>query len=81
MSDQVERAQRIYDTMHSAGWRDISAMLNEAAREPEDELYEIMAKKPDTLTGKTALKYAIKAKALRDFMESLQDIVKILNPK
>lgn len=65
--------------MHTPGWRDIAAILEAEAKEPEDELYEIMAKKPDSLTGKTALKYAIKAKALRDFMEILQDEVKLAN--
>lgn len=79
MSDQINRARRIDETMRTPGWRDIAAMLNAQAKEPEDELYEIMSKKPDSLTGKTALKYAIRARALRDFMESLQDEIKLLS--
>ncbi len=74
----MESARRIQETMHTPGWKDIASMLNAQAKEPEDELYEIMAKKPDTLTGKAALKYAIRARALRDFMESLQDEVNLL---
>lgn len=78
MSAQLERAQRLQEMMHTAGWLDLVSMLNAQAKEPEDELYEIMSKKPDSLTGKTALKYAIRARALRDFMESLMDEVKLL---
>lgn len=74
----MDRARRIQETMDTPGWVDIAAMLDEQAREPKDELYEIMAKKPDTLTGKAALKYAIRAKALCDFKESLQDEVRQL---
>ena len=73
------RGERIMQTMHTPGWLDIEAMLNEQASGPESELCEIMAKRPDTLTGKTALKYAIKARALRDFMESLKDEVRLTN--
>ena len=75
----MSRAERIRDTMHTPGWQDIAAMLNEQAQEPQDELWEIMAKRPDTLTGRTALKFAIKSKALREFYESLQDELKKAN--
>lgn len=78
MSEQLDRARRLQEMMRTPGWLDLVAMLNAQAKEPEDELYEIMAKKPDSLTGKTALKYAIKARSLRDFMESLQDEIKLL---
>lgn len=67
--------------MQTPGWVDILSMLEEQAREPEAELYEIMAHKPDTLTGKTALKYAIRAKALREFKASVEDEIRILEPK
>lgn len=81
MSEQMDRAKRLQDMMYTPGWRDLETMLNEQAKEPEDELYEIMSKKPDTLTSKTALKYAIRSRALRDFMESLKDEVKLLDGK
>ena len=68
-----ERAQRIKEFIGSQVGHEILAMMDEAAKEPEDELYEIMAKKPDSLTGRTAIKYAVRAKALRDFKESLLD--------
>lgn len=74
-----ERAQRIQDTMHTPGWHDIAAMLNEQAQEMQDALLVIMADRPDSLTDKTSLKYAIRLKALRDFYESLQDEVKKVN--
>ena len=68
-----ERAQRIKEFIGSQVGYEILAMLDEQAKEPQDELWEIMAKKPDSLTGKTALKYAIKSKALNDFKDSLLD--------
>ena len=79
MSDKLDRATRIHATMQTGGWRDISGMLIEQAKESEDKLTNMMAKSPDTLTGKTALKYAIRANALRDFLESLLDEVNLLH--
>lgn len=69
-----EKAQRMKEFLGSQVGHELIAMLDEQAKEPEDELYQIMAKKPDTLTGKTALKYAIRAKALRDFKQELHDL-------
>lgn len=65
----------------STGGRVLRDMLVEQAMEPQSELYEIMARRPDTLTGKTALKYAIRSKALSDFIELVDDEVKILAQK
>lgn len=69
-----EKAQRIKEFLGSQVGHEVIAMLDEMAKEPECELYEIMAKRPDSLTGKTALKYAIRAKALRDFKQELYDL-------
>lgn len=76
-----ERAQRIREFLGSQVGHEIMAILDEMAREPKDELWEIMAKKPDTLTGKTALKYAIRSKALTDFKEALADEARAATPK
>lgn len=79
MSEQMERAHRLKDMTFTPGWRDVVAMLNDEAKGAESELVEIMATRPDTLTGKSALKYAIRARALRDFMEMITDEVRLLD--
>lgn len=79
MSAVDERAMRIRDTMGTPGWRDIEAMLNEQAKEPLDELYEIMVHKTGTVTGAGAHMRAGKAKGLIAFKESLLDEVKKAN--
>lgn len=78
MSEATDRAQRIRETMGTAGWREILAILDERIREPKDRLYAIMGRKPEDLTGKTALKLAIRAKALEDFKEEVLDTQKLL---
>lgn len=76
----VEAAAEIQSTLNSPGWRHIEAMLDEQAQEPKDELYEIMSRKPDTLTGKGAIRLASRASALKDFKESVYSRLKILIP-
>ena len=78
MSDRANRFRYFLD---SEVGQEVIALLDSEAKEPEDELYEIMSKKPDTLTGKTALKFAIRAKALRDFKETLLDVARKADPK
>ncbi len=75
-----DEAAEIQATMHSPGWRYIEAMLDEQAREPQDELFQIMSKRPDTLTGKSAMRLAAKCAALKDFKESVYGRLSILLP-
>jgi hypothetical protein len=75
---QIDRARRIAATMSSDGWGDVVEMLNTQAQESADTLLDLMGRKPDTLTGKTAIKLASRRAALLDFMESLTDEVKLL---
>ena len=76
--NQLERAQRIRETLGTAGWRDISAMLAEQEAEPREELYAIIGRRPDTLTGKSAVRLAARSAALKDFRESIEDTQKLL---
>ena len=78
LSDEERQALR--DCWYSYGGTILRRMLSEQAQEPKDELWAIMASKPDTLTGKSALKLAMRSKALHQFAESVQDEVKLLNP-
>ena len=80
MTEQFEEAVQIQATMETPGWAHIMAMLDEQATEPKDELYEIMSRKPDTLTGKSAIRLASRCAALKDFKESIFDKLKILIP-
>lgn len=74
-----ETAERLRYVLQSPGWADIEQMIDEEIKENRDELLHIMAKKPDSLTGKTALKYAIRASALEDLKEQILDSQKVLS--
>ncbi len=78
---QRERSEQLAAAMEHPGWSVAMSMLQEQATEAKEELWALMASKPDELTGKKALKLAIRAKALFDFRESLIDEVKILLPQ
>lgn len=69
------------DAWLSYGGRLLVKILDEMAQEPKDELWEIMSRKPDTLTGKSAIKLAVRSKALRDFKETVDDTILSLNPQ
>lgn len=73
-----EVAERIKYVLQSQGWVDIQQMMDDEIKENRDELQHIMAKRPDTLTGKTALKYAIRASAIEDLKEQILGSQKIL---
>ena len=76
-----DRALRVNDTMNTPGWLDIIQMLDEMSQAPKDELFEIMVNKPETLTGRTAIAKANRAKGLIEFKEELYALVAPLNPK
>ena len=77
---QVDRAHRIQATMMTPGWQDILAMIDEQMLAPKERLYEILASKPEALTGRIAIGLAARSAALRDLKESLEDELKILIP-
>jgi hypothetical protein len=67
----TETALRIYSTMTTQGWGDIMA---------KDSLYAQMVARPETVTGRKALIMAGGIRALNDFRDSLQDVVKRVVP-
>lgn len=73
-----DRARRIKETMGTPGWVDIAAMLAEQIQEPQSALMEIIAKRPDTLTGRKSVSLAARSRALIDFRESIEDTQKLL---
>ena len=75
-----DRANRILETMGTPGWRDIESILNDMAKEPQDDLIEMMVRKPESLTGRIAIAKANRAKALIEFKQELYDLVAPLNP-
>lgn len=80
MSEQTDRAQEIQHTLSTAGWRHIEAIRSSLSNDAREELFELMARKPDTLTGKVALKLAIRSKALSDLKEAIEAELTILIP-
>jgi hypothetical protein len=62
------------------GWGDLSKSLSDSVNDYTDKLLDLMDNKPDTLTGKTAIKYAARRKALITFFEDLRDEVRINAP-
>lgn len=76
----VATASRIQNTMSTPGWQDIIFMLREKKADYKESLFKIMATKPDTLTGKTAIRYAASARALEEFEQVLDDAIQILVP-
>lgn len=74
----MERAQRIRETMGTAGWQDIAATLDDLINETETEFKALLARSPEKINLKVAQKYAVRAKAFEDFRESLRDSLKPL---
>ena len=81
MSQDHGRANRIHYTMRTEGWPDILAILDEMAKTPQDELYELMVRKPETLTGRIAIAQANRAQGLIEVREDLYALVAPLNPR
>ena len=69
----MDRARRIKEFLQSQVGVEIIAMLDEQAKEPLDELYEIMIHRPGTAMGEIAHTKAGAANGLRKFKESLLD--------
>lgn len=81
MTTQQDQAQRIQATINTPGWLDIVRLLDEMAASSKDDLFEIMTKRPEKLTGRIAIAKANRADALIEFKEELYALVAPLNPK
>ena len=64
--------------MGTSGWQDISAILDELIQETEADFSALLAREPEKINLRTAQKYAVRAKALNDFRESIEDTQKLL---
>ena len=74
----LARAQRIRETIGTAGWQDILAIHQEKLTESREDFFNLMSSKPETMNLKAAARYAVRAKALEDFRESIEDTQKML---
>lgn len=81
MSDQMAQDLRIWDTLQTSGWQDIRGIVMGMIAEEQDALLHAMGRKPDTLTGKVAIKHAARRLALMDFLETLDDKMRLLESK
>ncbi len=67
----MEQAIAIKNLLGNEAINALWEILEEMAQDHTNELLSIIAKRPDTLTGKTAVKLAARAQALRDFKEAV----------
>lgn len=78
--NQMERARQIQATMETPGWVHIASLFAEHISLPKDELFEIMAARPESVTGKAAFMRAGRSKGCSDLLEAIKDELKILLP-
>ncbi len=74
----TDRAQRIQHTLNTPGWVDICDLIDNGILEAQNQIFDLMLRTPDKLTGKAAIKIAAKARALKDLREDIEDSIKIL---
>lgn len=77
---RTDRAARIQATINTPGWSDIASLVNELIRGAKDEAFQILKSRPESMTGRTAIRLSSRAGALEDLLESIEDEVKILQP-
>ena len=73
-----DAALRLRDTMNSAGWPDMVTLLDGMISYEQEAVMDAMASRPDTLTGKAAIRHASRAKALKDFKQEILDSQQLL---
>lgn len=78
---RIDRAARIQATVNTPGWSDISDLVNELIRGAKDEVFQILKSRPESMTGRTAIRMSSRAGALEDLLESIEDEIKILQPQ
>ena len=75
-----DAAKRIAETITTPGWGDIVKILDTMASESQTKVLHMMSVDPEKLTGKVAIRYASRARALHDLKEAVYDASKILIP-
>jgi len=76
-----EAADRIRYVLQSSGWQDIQKLIDDGISERTEALLELMDSRPDSLTGKTAIKLAAGRKALKDLKEEILGSQRLLAPQ
>lgn len=72
MNISDDEAGVLRDFMNHPGYALAIGILESMKAEARDEVMHTMAHKPETLTGRTAIKYAARAAALQDYREELE---------
>jgi hypothetical protein len=70
-----QKRDQILSAWDSPGGLFIRSVLDGHIEDAKERLYRIMATKPETLTGKTAISLAARARALEDFRDTILDEV------
>lgn len=77
-SPRIERAQRLQNLVTSPGWDDLRAIAMERiADDATGKLISILDSRPDTLTGKTAVRLASRRKAILDLFGEIEDEIRV----
>lgn len=78
--NQRDKAEQIQATLQTPGWAHIEALFDEHIKLPKDELFEIMASKPESVTGKAAFMRAGRSRGCAELLEAIKGELKILLP-
>ena len=78
---EISRANKIASLVAQPAWSGVVEELREQAAEARGTLLDIMAKRPDTLTGKKAISLAVKVRTLEDLEESFKEAVQLSTPQ
>lgn len=73
-----DQAERIQATLNTPGWQDILSIAKEHIAGPRHDLIVMLGVDPENLTGKMAIAKANRAKGVEDFIEEVNDTLKIL---
>lgn len=75
----LEIAHQVRETMGTAGWKHIEAIIQARLRYPEERFAAAWAKDPEKVNKNVVIKWAAYANGVRDTKEDILDLLKPLN--
>lgn len=72
-----DEAKRIQETLCTPGWHDVLKIMEDMSKDAESKVMHLLSSSPEKLTGRTAIKYGARRKALLDLKEELYEALKI----
>jgi hypothetical protein len=80
VTDPIQIAEEVMDTMATPGWAHIESILEQMETDSKEGLFAQMTSRPESLTGRKALIMAGGLRFVRDFREAISDAVRPLAP-